>query len=361
MPIKEESFRIGCGRYLQGKGYISRIGEEIVRIASSPLVVGGKTAFSLTLDALQRSISEKCNNYEFITHTSTCNKEDATALAELCREKGYDVIVGVGGGVICDFAKLVADTAGLPVINIPTSSATCAAFTPLSVCYTKEGRTVGTSHFKQEADAVLVDSEIVAAQPTRLFLSGVFDALAKFCEISHRYSPESKDYPLGLDYAYFMSLRSYDFLNSNLQASLDDMAKGIVSEVLERMIFTAICATGVISGIARGSNQTALAHKFYEAARRLYPDETKPYLHGEIVGVGLLIQNHFLGKTEDNTRLIGFMKRYNMPYKPSLVGIPEDAFESIFNDVSHSSAINHEDEAECRRFRESLEYLFLIK
>jgi hypothetical protein len=63
---------------------------------------------------------------------------------------------------------------------------------------------------------------------------------------------------------------------------------------------TTIAATGVISGIARGSNQCALAHKFYETARTLFPDASKPYLHGEMVGVGLLLQNHYNGEVENN-------------------------------------------------------------
>jgi hypothetical protein len=32
MPIKEESFRIGCGRYLQGAGFIKKAGDEIIRL-----------------------------------------------------------------------------------------------------------------------------------------------------------------------------------------------------------------------------------------------------------------------------------------------------------------------------------------
>ena len=35
MPIKEESFRIGCGRYIQGPDYIERVGEEVLRLADS--------------------------------------------------------------------------------------------------------------------------------------------------------------------------------------------------------------------------------------------------------------------------------------------------------------------------------------
>ena len=48
MPIREESFRIGCGRYLQGKGYIKRTADEVLRLGTKPIIVGGKTALELT-------------------------------------------------------------------------------------------------------------------------------------------------------------------------------------------------------------------------------------------------------------------------------------------------------------------------
>ena len=38
MPIREESFRIGCGRYIQGKGYISKLGEEVLKLGNAPLI-----------------------------------------------------------------------------------------------------------------------------------------------------------------------------------------------------------------------------------------------------------------------------------------------------------------------------------
>lgn len=49
-----------------------------------------------------------------------------------------------------DFAKLCSHFAEIPVVNMPTSSATCAAYTPLSVRYKPDGRTVGSLHFKRE-------------------------------------------------------------------------------------------------------------------------------------------------------------------------------------------------------------------
>ena len=81
-------------------------------------------------------------------------------LDDLAEKEGYDVIVGVGGGVLMDFSKLCGYYAKLPVINLPTSSATCACYTPLSVRYTPEGRTVGSRHYDYEVDAVLADTEI---------------------------------------------------------------------------------------------------------------------------------------------------------------------------------------------------------
>lgn len=361
MPIKEESFRIGCGRYVQGAGYIERTGDEVVRLGTSPLIIGGKTALKKTKSKIEKSVSEKCNKYEFVVHTGTCNEERAKELANLAHEKNYDVIVGVGGGVMCDFAKLCGHFANLPVINIPTSSATCAAYTPLSIRYTPDGKTVGSLHFGYEVNGVIADTSVIATQPVRLLLAGVFDALAKFVEIKQRFTEETADYPIGLDYAYVMSKYSFNLLNEKTQKCIDDIARGEISDDVENVIFTAIAATGVISGIARGSNQTAVAHKFYEAVRFLFPETARPYLHGEIVGVGLLIQNHFNGEEENNKMLLKLMKKYNMPYRIADIGVEktEKSFSDIRNKVCQSTAIESDEES--RRFEKSLRYLWEIE
>lgn len=361
MPIREESFRIGSGRYIQGKGYIAKTGEEVMRIGTSPLIIGGKTALEITKEKITQSIADKCSKYEFVVHTGTCNEPRAKELAQLAAGKGYDVIVGVGGGVICDFAKLCGYYAKLPVINIPTSSATCAAYTPLSVRYTPEGRTVGSLHYGYEVDGVIVDTEILAKQPIRLLLAGFFDAIAKFVEIKQRFTEETKEYPIGLDYAYVLSKATYGFLNDKIVKCIADMEKGEVTDEVEKVIFATIATTGVISGIARGSNQCALAHKFYETTRSLFPESARPYLHGEIVGVGLLLQNHFNGEEENNVALLELMKKHHMPYRLQDIGV--DATEEVFNQyyekLCATSAIETEEES--IRLKPSLKYLWGIE
>jgi glycerol dehydrogenase len=303
-----------------------------------------------------------CNRYEFIIHTGTCNEERAKELADLCRGKGYDVIVGVGGGVIMDFAKLCGHFAALPVINVPTSSATCACYTPLSVRYTPEGKTVGSLHYEHEVDCVIADTAVIATQPVRLLLAGVFDALAKFVEIRQRYRGDTADVPLGLDYAYAMAEHSYRVLTERTDAAIDAMQTGQITVDFEQLVFTTLAATGVISGIARGSNQCALAHKFYEITRVLFHESARPYLHGEIVGVGLLLQNHFNGEEERNAELLTMMRKYGMPASVKDIGVQrtEETMEEYVRRLCASSAIDEADPAQCRRLRRSLEYFMKL-
>jgi len=362
MPIKEKSFRIGCGRYLQEPGILNTCGAEVRRLGSAPLIIGDGTSLKLTLEKIQHSVTESCGHFRIEEYNGTCNDEAAEAMAKLAHTSGLDVIVGVGGGVIMDFAKLTAHFASLPVINIPTSSATCAAYTPLSVRYTPDGRTVGTMHFDHEADAVLTDTEVLLGQPPRLLLAGMFDAIAKFVEIKHRFAHDSAEYPLGLDWAYVMSRHSYDELCSKTEPCLEDMRNGVLSDTVEQVIFTTIAATGVISGIARGSNQTALAHKFYESTRILYHTESRPYLHGEIVGIGLLLQNVFNGEEENNADIIALMKKYGMPHCLGDIGIKADAatMEAYYEKLTLTSAIAEGGPDAGTKLRAALEYLWKL-
>lgn len=364
MPIREESFRIGCGRYLQGAGMLSRLGEEVLRLGTAPLVVGGKTALSVAEETARKSLDASCKKYEVVTHTGTCNEERARELAALAHEKGYDVIVGIGGGVMMDFTKLCGYFAKLPVVCVPTSSATCAAYTPLSVRYTPEGKTVGSIHYPYEIDGVIADTQIIATQPVRLLLSGVFDALAKFVEIKQRYTGDlDAEYPIGLDYAYALSTHSYRLMTEKTSKAIADMTAGNLTKDFENLVFTTVAATGVISGIARGSNQTALAHKFYETTRYLFPETARPYLHGEIVGVGLLLQNRFNGEPEENAVMLDWMKTYGMPRRITDVGIDpsKEFFEAYYERLVASSAIDETNAEECARLRTSMEYLWAMQ
>ena len=119
----------------------------------------------------------------------------------------------------------------------------------------------------------------------------------------------------------------------------------------------------MISGIARGSNQCALAHKFYEITRVIFNREARPYLHGEIVGVGLLLQNHFNGELQNNDELLALMRANGMPHSVEGIGVLKNnrSFADYYERLKNSSAIDGENADECARLRAALEYLWSIE
>jgi len=359
MPIREESFRIGCGRYLQKPDLLLNCKEEILRLGTKPMILGGETALKVALPQMEKSIKE-LESYRIIPYKGSCNEPKAKEFADQALQEGFDVVVGVGGGVMMDFAKLVGDFAKLPVINVPTSSATCAAYTPLSVRYTPEGRTVGSKHYGYEVSAVLADSRILSQQPTRLFLAGVLDSLAKFVEIKQRAAENGGAFPLGLDWAYCMAEKSFHELTEKTETCLADMACGVISETVEQVLFICLAGTGVISGIARGSNQTALGHKFYEATRELFFTESRNFLHGEIVGIGLILQNDFNGERENNDFMLRLMKHYKLPSRLREIGLTadEETKTAYYERLKKGSAIDENDPAQLERLQNSLNYLW---
>ena len=88
------------------------------------------------------------------------------------------------------------------------------------------------------------------------------------------------------------------------------------------------------------------------------PCESAPYLHGELVGIGLLLQNHYNGEEQNNREILSFMEKYKMPCRISDVGVGADMLDKYYSKICGSSAIDKENADECARFKKSLEYLW---
>ena len=84
---------------------------------------------------------DACVTLEFVVYPGYNTREAANHYAAYCTKNSFDVVVGVRGQKDhCGLSKRAfAHMAELPVVNIPTQAATCAAYTPMSVMYTEEG------------------------------------------------------------------------------------------------------------------------------------------------------------------------------------------------------------------------------
>ncbi len=360
--IVESSFRLGAGRYIQESGATRRLGEEVTRLhAKKPLIVGGHTALSLALDNLTDSLKSVGMTYEVWEYPYFCNRREAEEYAAYATKNGFDCFVAVGGGNICDLCKLAAQHADLPVITVPTSGATCASYTPLSVTYTDDCRANGSVHLLREVSAVLADMDILCRQPERLFASGVYDAMAKLIETKQRLQSMTEDtVDIGLASSYTLSTFIYDKMTELLPQATEDIRAGRNTKAVYDMEYMVIAVTGVISGLARGSNQCALAHKIYETARLLYPAEVRDKLHGEMVAIGLIAQLYYNAESEETVEnFCNSMKNNGLPTTLHGLGIPatRETLESFHTALLESSAMAGTNEEEHKKLHEALEII----
>lgn len=356
----DASYKFGAGRFIMQRGLLENIGPEILRYGKKPYVIGGPTAISVVKDRLTEGLKKVGVEAVFGVHPGHVHHEAGKAKAAEARAAGCDIVIAVGGGRGMDFGKLVAYYLGTGVVCMPTSISTCAAYSPFSLIYTPEGQTIpGNFCYDLENTAILVDLDVMAAQPARYVVSGMLDAMGKFVEIKNGYKelPE-KESPLALYGGYLLAQFSFERLANTIDQVLEDLAAKRVSQALEDMVFLNIPLTGVISGLSRGVGQSAVAHELYYQGRLLFTQDVLGALHGEIVGLGIIPQLYYNGEPEKVEPFRAFLKRVGAPTCLTEIGfnLTEENYQRLYEGMAGSRFVG-KDAAGRKKFAEALELI----
>jgi glycerol dehydrogenase len=309
---------------------------------------------------VENSLKEAAFPYLLSIYSGQNTYERAKEHAAQAKENGCNVIVGVGGGRIMHQAKATAHFAGdLPVVQIPTSIATCAAFAPLSVMYTEEGASLGSLRYDHEVNAVILDMDVICKEPPRYAASGIMDGMAKMIEIQNGRSEIRLDeVSIGLYTAFTLAEMSYRIYEKEAHQACRDIADGKLTKAVEDITYLNMAVAGIVSGVSKGFGQTALGHETYELVRTHFTKEAAPYLHGEIVAIGDALQCAFNGHPEQIPAFHDFMRSMNMPITLQDIGIDPDSpkMENLFQDLFHSPFMEPTPENEAK-LREAMKYL----
>ncbi|MDR2357897.1 MAG: iron-containing alcohol dehydrogenase [Oscillospiraceae bacterium] len=168
--------------YLSKPGAVREAGARIAGIAKRVYVVGGATAQRVTRDALALSLRESGVEFEFLTYDGYPTHEAARDIRARAEKFGAGALIGAGGGRALDVVKAAGFYARLPVITIPTTAATCAAWAPCSIMYNDDGEFVEPLQYDDAPVLVVADTDIIARAPIRYIRSGAADALARWYE-----------------------------------------------------------------------------------------------------------------------------------------------------------------------------------
>ena len=353
----DNAFKFGCGRFRQEEHLLERCADEVARVGRAPLLVCTDLSAGLALDKIRSSLEAAGMRLRVLRHNGFCDIEAAENYVGEGAADGIDVIIGCGGGVILDFAKCIADIARLPLITMPTSSATCCAYTPLSVCYDRDGKSVGGVKYTWSVAAVLVDMTIMAHQPPRLLMAGVCDAMAKKIEIEQRLTDHCADgSDPGFALCYELAKYIYTRLDRDWEAAYREVTEHRAGKALYDVVYFSIVGAGLISGLANGSRQTAVAHKFYLYVRTAFTREAAEFLHGELVAIGNVAQLIYNGEPEAAEAFRTRLKRLHLPGSLPDLGfpIPEKTLDECTAFIGSSSAMKGASEKDLQRLRDAL-------
>ncbi|MGK7875752.1 MAG: iron-containing alcohol dehydrogenase family protein [Xenococcaceae cyanobacterium] len=266
---------------LRGEKSLSQAGEAIARLGNRPLVVGGDRTLSVVQPQMQLLLNQYQLSATQATYNPDCSETSLESLRAAVKEHQADFIIGVGGGKALDTAKLLAHQCQLPVVTIPTSPATCAAWTALSNIYSNQGAFQYDVPLNCCPDLLVLDYDLIQTAPQRTLIAGIGDAIAKWYEAS----VSSGSSTATLTIAAVQQARILrDILFQKSAAALQAPGGEDWREVVDATVLLA----GVIGGLGGANCRTVAAHAVHNGLTHI--PAAHDALHGEKVAYGILVQ-----------------------------------------------------------------------
>lgn len=272
---------IAPGQVIRGDQVLASAGEVIAHWGKRPLIIGGDRSLAVTIPRLKPVLAKQELTWISSSYAPDCSEASLNKLRQISSEHQADLIIGVGGGKALDTAKLIAHQCQLPIVTIPTSAATCAAWTALSNVYTDHGAFLYDVGLAQCPNLLILDYDLIKMAPPRTLIAGIGDAIAKWYEASVS-SGHSQQTMLIAAVQQARVLR--DIL---LQKSLIALQQP-GSETWQQVVEATVLLAGVIGGIGGAQCRTVAAHAVHNGLTHI--PTSHQALHGEKVAYGILVQ-----------------------------------------------------------------------
>ena len=326
---------IAPGRVLRGENILSQSGEAIAFYGQAPLIVGGDRSLAQVKSYLEPIITQQKLNAKEASYLPDCAESSLAKLKQAVAEHQADFIIGVGGGKALDTAKLLAHQCQLPIVTIPTSGATCAAWTALSNIYSEAGAFLYDVGLDRCPDLLILDYSLVRTAPQRTLVAGIGDAIAKWYEASVSSGKSTATLTIA---AVHQARVLRDILFQKSLAALKDNQGQEWRDVVDATVLLA----GVIGGIGGANCRTVAAHAVHNGLTHL--TEAHDILHGEKVAYGILVQLRLEEIIQGNKLAIAARQQLLQFY--SEIGLPRTLEDLGLAEVSISQ-LRHAAEVAC--------------
>lgn len=307
---------IAPAQLLRGNGILSQLPQYLSRYGNKALVISGKTANQVTASYLSNTELEIIN----APAIADCSDANLAMLRQIVQQEKPHLIVGIGGGKVLDTAKLIAYQSKLAIVTVPTTGATCAAWTALSNVYDADGAFSYDVTLDRCPEMMFVDYDVIASAPQRTLVSGIGDAIAKWYESSVSSGGSDKTMVIA-------AVQEARILRDILFQKSADAIANPNSSVWREVVDATVCLAGAIGGIGGASCRTVAAHAIHNALT--HSDHTHGTLHGEKVAYGILVQlrlEEFQGNqlaASSRHQLLKFYQEIGLPTSLAALGLSQ--------------------------------------
>jgi glycerol dehydrogenase len=312
------SLCVSPGKVIRGAGILSTVAAQVANLGTRPLIVAGNHTLNLSKEHLKPLFQSQQLHSILVSYGADCCEASLKALRKAAKEHKADIIIGIGGGKALDTAKLVAHQLTLPVITIPTSGATCAAWTALSNVYSTTGAFLYDVALSRCPDLLILDYNLIQTAPQRTLVAGIGDAIAKWYEASVS-SGSSQQTLIIAAVQQARILR--DILLQKSASALQSPGTEIWQEVVDATVLLA----GVIGGLGGAQCRTVAAHAVHNGLTHISGHNS---IHGEKVAYGILVQLRLEEMIQGNQlaasarqQLLKFYAEIGLPQKLADLGL----------------------------------------
>jgi len=268
---------------------------QITKLTKTPLLLGRGVHTNKLRNIIFNDLKNQNLNVKSVNLQFDCCYEDISRVKKIISKNNHDSVIAAGGGKVLDSGKYIAECLNIPCITVPLSASTCAGWTALSNIYTKNGQFIEDFALKSCPKILVYDHKFIKTAPSRTLASGIADALAKWYESS--ITSSTIDDGL-VQQAIQISRVLRDQLLLQGEKAFSDPFHNNASwrNTIEACGLTA----GLVGGIGGEKCRTAAAHAIHNAITQIITPNK--FFHGEIVGVGLLLQLR-LEEMKNNNKL----------------------------------------------------------
>lgn len=335
------SYTVCFANYTIGADAYENVADLCQIYGTRILLIGGSKALGAGKEKLEDAIRESVLTIaETVEYGNDCTYAWIEKWADYARELDVDMIFGMGGGKALDTAKGAAEKAGLPVFTFPTTAATCAATTALSVVYREDGNFDSFYFYERPAIHCFIDTQIIAESPAAYLRAGMGDTIGKHfeCHFAARGDKLSHSSALGRE----ISNLCYGPILEHGEQALADCRKNLATHALEQVILANIVSTGLVSLLVIDDYNCAVAHSVYYGLVLLEGFEER-YLHGDVVAYGVLVQLAIDGDEAKMMELKRFMERLGIPstLKDMGVEVKREHLEAVLKETVAGPDMEH--------------------